>query len=63
MLGLPLVEEKCLAWMECRLLPATSAQENTIRYLANGICSGRRTSIFGGRWQFDDDKLNDCCII
>ena len=29
-LGLPLVEEKCLAWMECRLLPATSA----IRYLA-----------------------------
>ncbi|ELF24985.1 flavin reductase [Escherichia coli KTE161] len=25
--GLPLVEEKCLAWMECRLLPATSAQE------------------------------------
>ncbi|STP20026.1 flavin reductase-like protein [Escherichia coli] len=33
-LGLPLVEEKCLAWMECRLLPATSAQENTIRYLA-----------------------------
>ncbi len=34
-LGLPLVEEKCLAWMECRLLPATSAQKkNTIRYLA-----------------------------
>ncbi len=26
-LGLPLVEEKCLAWMECRLLPATAAAE------------------------------------
>ncbi|MEK5777627.1 flavin reductase, partial [Acinetobacter nosocomialis] len=26
-LGLPLIEEKCLAWMECRLLPATAAQE------------------------------------
>ncbi|STT97371.1 putative enzyme [Klebsiella pneumoniae] len=25
-LGLPLIEEKCLAWMECRLLPATAAQ-------------------------------------
>lgn len=24
-LGLPVVEEKCLAWMECRLLPATAA--------------------------------------
>lgn len=26
-LGLPLIEEKCLAWMECRLLPPTAAQE------------------------------------
>lgn len=26
-LGLPLIEAKCLAWMECRLLPATTAQE------------------------------------
>ena len=26
-LGLPPIEEKCLAWMECRLLPATAAQE------------------------------------
>jgi flavin reductase (DIM6/NTAB) family NADH-FMN oxidoreductase RutF len=26
-LGLPLIEAKCLAWMECRLLPATAAQE------------------------------------
>ena len=30
--GLPLVEEKCLAWMECRLLPATSAQVMTRTY-------------------------------
>lgn len=41
-LGLPLVEEKCLAWMECRLLPATSAQENTILYLAK-LCRQRQT--------------------
>jgi flavin reductase (DIM6/NTAB) family NADH-FMN oxidoreductase RutF len=26
-LGLPVVEEKCLAWMECRLLPPTAAME------------------------------------
>lgn len=25
-LGLPLIEEKCLAWMECRLLPPMSAR-------------------------------------
>lgn len=45
-LGLPLVEEKCLAWMECRLLPATSAQEK-IRHAVwrGGISSGRRTGI------------------
>ncbi|VDZ83254.1 Flavin reductase like domain [Kluyvera intermedia] len=30
-LGLPLIEEKCLAWMECRLLPATAAAA-PIRY-------------------------------
>lgn len=36
-LGLPLVEEKCLAWMECRLLPCylqLPRKKNTIRYLA-----------------------------
>ena len=26
-LDLPVIEEKCLAWMECRLLPVTSAAE------------------------------------
>ena len=34
-LGLPLIEEKCLAWMECRLLPATAAQTQY------DTCSGR----------------------
>jgi flavin reductase (DIM6/NTAB) family NADH-FMN oxidoreductase RutF len=44
-LGLPVIEEKCLAWMECRLLPVTSAAADERAFIA-------------GRWQFDGDKLN-----
>ena len=45
---LPLVEEKCLAWMECHLLPATCDFCATkIRHdvWRGGISSGRRTGI------------------
>ena len=71
-LGLPLVEEKCLAWMECRLLPATSAQEKYDTLFGEVVSAAADARVFGevvsaaadarvfveGRWQFDDDKLN-----
>lgn len=58
-LGLPLVEEKCLAWMECRLLPATSAQQKYDTLFGEVVSAAADARVFvEGRWQFDDDKLN-----
>lgn len=57
-LGLPLVEEKCLAWMECHATCDFRARKIRYAIWRSGICSGRRTVFVEGRWQFDDDKLN-----
>ncbi len=58
-LGLPVVEEKCLAWMECRLLPAPPAAEkyDTLFGEVVSVAADERAFV-AGRWQFDDDKLN-----
>lgn len=58
-LGLPLVEEKCLAWMECRLLPATAAQEKYDTLFGEVVAAAADPRVFeNGRWLFDDGKLN-----
>lgn len=58
-LGLPLIEEKCLAWMECRLLPATAAQEQYDTLFGEVVSAAADERAFvTGRWQFDDDKIN-----
>lgn len=58
-LGLPLIEEKCLAWMECKLLPATSAQEKYDTLFGEVVSAAADEQAFvDGRWQFDDDKRN-----
>jgi len=58
-LGLPVVEEKCLAWMECRLLPATSAAEKYDTLFGEVVSAAADERAFvNGRWQFDDDKRN-----
>lgn len=58
-LGLPLIEEKCLAWMECRLLPATAAQTQYDTLFGEVVSAAADERAFvTGRWQFDDDKLN-----
>ena len=58
-LGLPLVEEKCLACLECRLLPATSAQQKYDTLIGEVVSAAAHARVFvEGRWQFDDDKLN-----
>ncbi|HBC5730299.1 TPA: flavin reductase family protein [Escherichia coli] len=46
-LGLPLVEEKCLAWMECRLLPATSAQEKYDTLFGEVVSAAADARVFG----------------
>ncbi len=57
-LGLPLIEEKCLAWMECRLLPATAAQTQYDTLFGEVVSAAADERAFvTGRWH-DDDKLN-----
>ncbi|MNT15324.1 hypothetical protein D3C72_1503720 [compost metagenome] len=58
-LGLPVIEEKCLAWMECRLLPATSAAEKYDTLFGEVVAAAADERAFvAGRWHFDEDKLN-----
>lgn len=58
-LGLPVIEEKCLAWMECRLLPVTSAAEKYDTLFGEVVSAAADERAFvAGRWQFDGDKLN-----
>jgi flavin reductase (DIM6/NTAB) family NADH-FMN oxidoreductase RutF len=53
-LGLPLIEEKCLAWMECRLLPATAAQTQYDTLFGEVVSAAADERAFvTGRWQFD----------
>jgi len=58
-LGLPVIEEKCLAWMECRLLPATSAAAQYDTLFGEVVSAAADEQAFvEGRWQFDADKRN-----
>ncbi|POT96734.1 hypothetical protein C3376_23300, partial [Enterobacter cloacae complex sp. ECNIH17] len=58
-LRLPGIEEKCLAWMECRLLPVTSAAEKYDTLFGEVVSAAADERAFvAGRWQFDGDKLN-----
>ena len=58
-LGLPVVEEKCLAWMECRLLPPTAAQDKYDTLFGEVVSAAADERAFSnGHWQFDDDQLN-----
>ena len=54
-----IIEEKCLAWMECRLLPVTSAAEKYDTLFGEVVSAAADERAFvAGRWQFDGDKLN-----
>ena len=58
-LGLPVIEEKCLAWMECRLLPATAAQDKYDTLFGEVVSAAADERAFvNGHWQFDDGQLN-----
>lgn len=58
-LGLPVIEDKCLAWMECRLLPATAAAGQYDTLFGEVVSAAADEQAFvGGRWHFDDDKRN-----
>ncbi|XTZ40403.1 flavin reductase family protein [Salmonella enterica] len=58
-LGLPIIEERCLAWMECHLLPPTAAQEKYDTLFGEVASAAADERVFNnGCWHFDNDQLN-----
>ncbi|SQI40931.1 Flavin reductase like domain [Leminorella richardii] len=53
-LGVPLIEEGCSAWLECRLLPEAGAQQKYDTLFGEVIAAAADERIFSqGRWQFE----------
>jgi flavin reductase (DIM6/NTAB) family NADH-FMN oxidoreductase RutF len=56
-LGMPLLEEGCAAWLECRLLPEPHTQDAYDTCFAEVVAAAADERIFsGGRWNFRDDN-------
>ncbi|KGD79903.1 hypothetical protein HA47_21690 (plasmid) [Pantoea stewartii subsp. indologenes] len=52
--GVPLLEESCVAWMECRLLPETEAQQAYDTLFGEVITAAADGRVFyDGRWHFE----------
>lgn len=57
MLGLPLIEEGCAAWLECRLLPEPHTEDAYDTCFGEVVAAAADARIFsGGRWHFDDSN-------
>ncbi|WP_409076212.1 flavin reductase family protein (plasmid) [Pantoea sp. C3] len=56
-LGMPLLEESCVAWLECRLLPETEAQQAYDTLFGEVVAAAADSRVFfDGRWHFDADN-------
>ena len=56
-LGLPLLEDGCAAWMECRLIPEAHTEDAYDTCFAEVVAAAADERIFqGGRWDFRDDN-------
>ncbi|RPD96858.1 flavin reductase family protein [Candidatus Pantoea deserta] len=56
-LGVPLLEESCVAWLECRLLPATEAQQNYDTLFGEVVAAAADSRVFyDGRWHFSAEN-------
>lgn len=56
-LGLPLLEEGCAAWLECRLIPEPHAQDAYDTCFGEVVAAAADPRIFSrGRWDFRDDN-------
>ena len=57
-LGLPLVEDGCAAWLECRLIPEPHTEDAYDTCFAEVLAAAADERIFsGGRWDFRDDNV------
>lgn len=56
-LGLPLIEQGCSAWLECRLIPEPHAQDAYDTCFGEVVAAAADARIFsGGRWDFRPDN-------
>ena len=56
-LGLPLLEDGCAAWMECRLIPEAHTEDAYDTCFAEVVAAAADERIFQvGRWDFRDDN-------
>ncbi|MBX3645063.1 MAG: flavin reductase family protein [Rubrivivax sp.] len=57
-LGMPVLEAGCAAWLECRLIPETHTEEAYDTCFAEVVAAAADERIFsGGRWSFRDDNI------
>lgn len=56
-LGMPVLQAGCAAWMECRLIPEPHAEDAYDTCFAEVVAAAADERIFsGGRWSFRDDN-------
>ena len=56
-LGVPLLEEGCAAWLECRLIPEPHTQDTYDTCFAEVVAAAADERIFqAGRWDFTGDN-------
>lgn len=56
-LGVPVIEQGCAAWLECRLIPERHTQDAYDTCFAEVVAAAADARIFAnGRWDFRDDN-------
>lgn len=57
-LGMPVMEAGCAAWMECRLIPEKHTEDAYDTCFAEVVAAAADPRIFGnGKWQFREDNV------
>jgi hypothetical protein len=57
-LGMPLIEAGCSAWLECRLIPERHTEDAYDTCFAEVVSAAADARIFSrGRWEFREDNL------
>ncbi len=57
MLGMPLIEQGCAAWLECRLIPERHTEDAYDTCFAEVVAAAADPRIFAnGHWLFDEDN-------
>jgi flavin reductase (DIM6/NTAB) family NADH-FMN oxidoreductase RutF len=56
-LGMPVIEQGCAAWLECRLIPERHTEDAYDTCFAEVVAAAADARIFvNGRWDYRDDN-------